>query len=459
MEKKQIVIENKTKGVKKNIGFFSLTLLSLGSMIGSGIFVLLGPGAGIAGDNLPFSFLIAGFLALLLALIYAELLSTTYPAESFFDLLFNVYGRGILPFIISWLIVLGDAAYGAVNVLGFSYYFHLLLPIPPLYIAIGVVLIFAFLSWRGMERGTNIERIIAVLLFLSLSGFLFLILSEDHIFLDLFKGFSFGGVTSLLAASALIYTAFIGYEDIALVVKKVKDPAKNIPRALISSVVLATLLFFGVSLLGVNLVSPQILGGSKIPLLLIAGKSGVWAEILITAGALIATLSALVTMLLLGSYELRRVAKQGFFGGIFTPLNRWNIPGRALIFITFLVLFLILTNSVKFVAYLGNAVFLVSAILISFAVIQLRKKRPYMERPFRVPFFPWFPLFVAGFCFLILLFVGKEALFAGLIWATVGFFLYLVSWLERERIKWLFWGGFLSFLLFVFLTFYVFFIL
>ncbi len=451
--------KTREKTEKRNIGLFSLILLSLGSMIGSGIFVLLGPGAGIAGKNLPLAFLLAGFLALVVALIYAEIVSAMPVSGSSLQLFFNVYGRGVFPFIVSWLIVLGDVAYGAINALGFAYYAHLLVPVPSLFIAIGVILIFVFLSWRGFKKTITTENIIAVVLTVLLLLFITLILTENKIYFKIFEDFSFGKVTSILAATALIYTAFVGYEDISTIAGRIKKPARTIPWALVLSVILVTFLFWGVSLVGVNLVSPEALGNSKTPLVLIAGRSGILAKILVIGGALLATLSSLVTMILVASRELYHMAKQGFFGKTFTSLNKWKIPDSTLIFVALLILFLVLTGSVKFVAYLGNAIFLVAVILLSLALIQLRKKRPYLERPFKVPFFPWLPLFVAGFCFIILLFVGKDVLFTGLVWTMVGFLLYLISWIDRERIKWMIGGAFLLFLLVFSITLYTLFIL
>jgi len=447
----------KTK--KKKIGTFAFVLLGLGSMIGSGIFVLLGPGAAIAGNYLPFAFLLGGFLAFLVALIYAEFTSAMPVSGSSLELLFDVYGRGIFPFIISWLIVLGDVAYAAINALGFGYYANLLVPIPPLFIAVGLVVIFSFLNLRGIKKTVKTENLIAGILAGALIILIIFALLGDNVNLNPFRNFSFVGVTSILAATALVYTAFIGSEDIAAVAGRAKKPGKTLPRALILAVAFSTLLFFLVSLIGINFISPEKLGQSKTPLFLVAEKLGSFTKIVVIIGALLATLSSLITMILVASNELHRIAKQGFFGKFLVFLNEKNVPANALLCVALLTLFLILTNSAQFVAYLGNAVYLVGVILLSLAVIQLRKKRPYLERPFRVPFFPYLPLFVAGFCFIILLFVGKDALFAGLAWATVGFLLYLISWIERTRIKWLIIGGFLLALTAFFFGVYMFFIL
>lgn len=425
---------------RRKLGLTSLVVVGLGSMIGSGIFVLLGPAAGIAGISLPYAFLVGGFLALIIALIYGEFTAALPTSGSSLTLLFSAYGRGATSFVISWLIVLGNIAYAAINALGFAYYAGLVIPINEIAIAVIAILVVSFINFKGIKKTANFQNILSLLLVAGLSFFVIMLLLKHDIAINPFHRISGSSVAPIIAATALIYTAFIGYEDIAAVGGEVKNPEKNMPRALIITVLIATVLFFLISFVAVRVIDPHELEASNAPLLLIAERLGSWGKFLVIPLAILATLTSLVVMFLVGSRELYSISKQGFFSG-FQKLNSQEVPGRCLIFITILALFLVLTNSAEFVAYLGNTVYLIAIIFISYAVIKLRKKRPYLMRPFKIPLFPILPFFAIALSFVILLWVGTKALLITFLWILVGLIFYLISWIEKERIIWMMIGA------------------
>ena len=427
---------------KRKLGFVSLVVIGLGSMIGSGIFVLLGPAAGIAGTSLPYAFLLSGILALVIALIYGEFTAALPTSSSSLVLLFSAYGRGATSFIVSWLIVLGDIAFASVNALGFAYYAGLIVPFNKL--AIAVIAIFAvfLVNARGIKNSPTVRNIFSLLLVLGFISFVAIFLVKYDITMDPFYGISNKSIFPVIAAAALIYTSFIGYQDFtfAAAAEEVKSPGKNMCRSLVVTVLLATILFFLISFVAVRVISPQELGGSNAPLLLVADKLGSWGRFFVIPTALLATLSSLFVTFFAGAKELHAISKQGFFKGL-QKLNGQEVPIRCLFFITILAVFLVLTNSVELGAYLGNTVYLIAVIFISYAVIKLRKKRPYLIRPFKVPLFPLLPLIAIVISFTILFWVGIKALFITFLWALVGFIFYLISWIEKERIIWIMIGA------------------
>jgi amino acid transporter len=427
---------------KRNLGPISLIVIGLGSMIGSGIFVLLGPAAEIAGTSLPYAFLLGGLLALVIALIYGEFTAALPTSGSSLVLLFSAYGRGATAFVISWLIVLGDIAFASVNALGFAYYAGLIIPINEL--AIAVIAIFAvfLINAKGIKNSPTLRNIFSLLLVLGFVSFVVIFLVKYDITMDPFYGLSEKSIFPIIAATALIYTSFIGYQDFtfAAAAEEVRSPERNMCKALVITVLLATGLFFLISFVAVRVISPQELGGSNAPLLLVADKLGSWGRFFVIPTAILATLSSLFVTFLAGSKELHAISKQGFFKGL-QKLNGKEVPIRCLFFITILAIFLVLANSVELSAYLGNTVYLIAVIFISYAVIKLRKKRPYLTRPFKVPLFPLLPIIAIVISFTVLFWVGIKALFITFLWALFGFIFYLVSWIERERIVWIMIGA------------------
>lgn len=418
---------------ERKLGLPLLVLVGVGGTIGPGIFVLLSPGAKLAGTALPWAFLLGGLLSLGVALIYAEFGTAIPTSGSSLNLLFKAFGRDYLPFVTSWLVVLGDTSAVAISALAFGYYTGLLVPINSVLLAVSMLTIIILLNVRGVGKTARVQGIVASILLIGLAVLTGLLFSSSGVSLEI-EGAS-GGLISILAATAVIYTAFIGYEDIVSVAGEVKNPDKNIARALILTVVIVTGLFFFISWAAVNVVDPELLAQSKAPLFLVAQELGGWGKLIVFSTAILGALSTLITTLLVGSREMYAVSKHDFFKGFFAKLNRWQVPSRTIWMTGAIALILILTDSVEFVAYLANSVYLLSLLLIIGALFKMRTKRPFLKRPFKVPFFPWLLIAVGGFSLIILMFVDLKALFATVVWALIGFVLYLASQIKKERAR------------------------
>lgn len=455
-------IHKEQSGTKREIGFLALVILGLGSMIGSGVFVLLAPGAAIAGKLLPLSFLIAGILSILVTGVFAEFTSAMPTSGSSLSLLFEAYGLGPFAFVIGWLVVLGDVAYSAINALGFGYYASLFLPVNPVIVALIAIGIIGILNFKGVEQAVSLEDLVGGLLVVSLA----LIIVLSFFQFDLSLGSYIDDINlvdrgwlalvPIFSALAIVFTSFIGDEDIAAVAGEVRDPAKTLPRALYITITTAIVIFVLLSFVAVEVVGVEHLASSEAPLFLLGEKLGPIAEVVVSGAALLATFTTVMTMTLVSSRELYAVAKRGFFGGFLEKLNKSQVPSRCLGAVVLLTIFLILTNSARFTAYLGNALYLLSVILISYALIKMRKKRPYMERPYKAPLFPWIPLAVIGLGTFVLFFVSLKALLATAAWAFVGFVFYLASWFDKKRLK-LMGLGFLVFLAVILLVTFLYF--
>jgi amino acid transporter len=252
----------------------------------------------------------------------------------------------------------------------------------------------------------------------------------------------------VLAGVALIFTTYIGYEYIASVAEEVKEPAKNIPRALFITIGITTVLFTVVSFVTVNIVPIAELSRSEAPFLLIAEHIGTVGWVVVLPAAILATAGSLLAATLVASRRLYALSEQGFFQEVFSSLNRNDVPWRAVMAVATLAVFLILTDSVAFVAYMGNAVYLVSLIVIALSLVRFRRQRPYLARPFRIPMFPWLPIGMALLATLILVMVGPVSLLATALWALLGYFVYLFTRLTYRRLYWATWGAVLF--LFVF---------
>jgi len=418
---------------KRELGLPYLVLVGVGGTIGPGIFVLLSPGAKLAGSALPWAFLLGGLLSLGVALIYAEFGTAMPTSGASLNFLFEAFGRNYLPFVTSWLVILGDISAVAISALAFGYYVSLLVPISSVILAVSMLVIMVLLNIRGVGKTALVQGIVASILLIGLAVLTGLLFSQPEVGFELSN--TSGGLASVIAATAVIYTAFIGYEDIVSVAGEVKKPGRNIALALILTVIIVTGLFFFVSWAAVNIVPPEALAQSEAPLFLVAEELGGLGKLIVFPAAILGAISTLITTLLVGSRELYAVSKHDFFKEFFASLNKWQVPSRTICAVGAIALVLILTNSVEFTAYLANSVYLVSLLLIIGALFKIRVKRPFLKRPFKIPLFPWLPLAVGAFSLLVLFFVDVKALLATAIWALIGFVFYLVSKIKKERAR------------------------
>ncbi len=428
--------------LKRELGFLSLVLIGMGGTLGGGIFVLLSEGVSLAGVWLPFSFILGSIFAFAIALLYGEVASSVPTAGANLEFLFTSYDKKMVPFIIGWLTILGDLAFAGLNLLGFSYHLGLLIPVSPFVISVLALLLVTFFNLKGTRVIGGFQTVIAFLLVLLLGGFLFF--AERKIDWQTFEatfqaGRSFS-ITGILAGAALVFTAFIGYEDLAAMAGETKNPGKVMPKALLTTVAVSSIIFLLVCAFSLLLVSPDKLAQTDTPLLLVSEKLGKAPTLMIEAAAILATFTSFSVTLFMASRKLYTLSKYNFFKDFFTVLNENKIPVNSVVLCSIVTFLLIVANSVSFVAYLGNTSYLITLIALCIGVFLLRRKRPHLKRPFKVPFFPFLPAFIILCCVTLIFFMSSFSLIVTLLWALIGFLFYLFSFLDKKRIPWIFYG-------------------
>lgn len=428
--------------LKRRLGLFTLCVIGIGGTIGGGIFVLLSPGAEVAGEYLPLSFILGGALAFMGALLYAELGTTIPRSGSSIELVFSTTRHKYYPFIFSWLVMLGDVSYLVINALGIAFYANFFVSVNPVILAFVAICSAALINLKGIASTGKVEiftesTLVILLLILAVVAFV----SPEFSFAP---GAFIASIPAqafpIIGGTALVFTTFVGYEYIASIAEEADDPAKNIPKALMISVVVATVIFTAVSFVAVNTVSPQALASSDAPLLFVSEQIGGLAQLIVIPAALIATAGSLLAATLVSSRRLYALSTQGYMRSVFSKVNGNDVPHRSVLGVATLAVFLLLSNSVTFIAYLGNTVYLIVLIVVAMSLLYFRKQRPYLARPFRAPFFPWMPLALITLAGTILLFVGPMSIAVTLLWSLLGYFIYLVTRINRHKLYYIMWG-------------------
>ena len=296
-------------GLKASLGLFDATAISVGAIVGAGIFVVTGIAAGQAGSALVVSMLIAAFIALFSALSIAEL-TACFPREG------SVYefGRELLSpfagFLSGWMWMLSNTFTGAAVSLGFAFYFASLFPgLPTPWVAAVLCLALTLLNYYGVRQSASLNNFLVIAKLLILAFFcvfgLFHVSTSNFVpFLPLQPG--------VLVGAYYIFFAYGGFARVAVLAEEVKDARRNVPRAIILSLAISTVFYIAVGVVAVGLTGASNLSNSNSPLAEATGRTGNTAAVqLVSLGGLLATASVLLTSILGVSRMAYAMARNG----------------------------------------------------------------------------------------------------------------------------------------------------
>ncbi|HVP94084.1 MAG TPA: amino acid permease [Methanoregulaceae archaeon] len=283
--------------LKREIGLFGASALGIGAIVGSGIFIVTGIVAGLAGPAMILSILIAGAIAVFSAMSVAEL-SAYLPEEGG---TYSFARKLISPFtgyIAGWIWVFSNIFVGAAVSLGFAQYFVTIFPaIPVKVIAVIVCFSFLLINYFGVRESTLINNVLVIFKVLILLFFIAFALGYFKI--SNFTPFAPAGPTGILMGAALIFFAYTGFARVTIMAEEVKDPENTIPRSIYVALGVSTLLYIFVGLMATGLVGTAVLSHSTSPLAKAISITGSpLATLIISIGAMIATASVLLTTIM-----------------------------------------------------------------------------------------------------------------------------------------------------------------
>ena len=406
----------------RDLGFWDVTLIGVGAMIGAGIFVLVGSAAGRAGPALILAFVLNGIVALLTALVYAELGSAMPSAGGSY-----VFIRQALPgtfsFLAGWMSWFAHAVAGSLYALGFgSFLVEILrvggfdittvgmlasLPhhVPAVGFGVLIALLFFYINFRGAsETGAagafiTVGKVLVIFLFVA-GGFWVLMQNPER--LATFQPFAPNGLGGVFLAMGITYVAFEGFEVIVQAGEEVKDPKRTVPKAVITAmcIVIPTYVLVSIALLGAIDPPPgeglvwEWLGTVKeLGLARAASQVMPYGNVVILLGGLLSTMSALNAT----TFSATRVSfamgrdrlLPTFFAGIH-PENR--TPHLALAATGGLILFMLVALPLESVAASASLMFLLLFLMVNVSSLFIRKRYgDKMAYGYLTPSSPRFP--------------------------------------------------------------------
>lgn len=374
------------------LGLHHVTASGIGVIIGAGIYILIGPATERAGAMVWMSMLVSAFVCAFTALSYMELTSMFPRAGSEHEFARQVFPDWIA-FTTGWAMSVAlVVAAGAVS-LGFARYLSEFIDIgerpAALMLLIGVWLI----ARTGMQHA---KWLIIVLSTIQVGGlFLVVALGSGSVGdVNLFEGSSPG---SVLSGAAIIFFAYIGFDEVITLAEETHNPSYTIPRALFLALGISTLIYIAVAVVAVSVLGVDGLATSEQPLTAVMEKAigGVAVDV-VGAIALATTANTTLLASVAASRMLYSMANTGQLSPRFAIVHNGRSPRLAVSVVMVGAMCLALFGGIELLAEASNALIYVMFIVVNIVVIILRKSRPDAERPFKIAGdVGWFPLLPA----------------------------------------------------------------
>jgi basic amino acid/polyamine antiporter, APA family len=447
--------------LSKRLTAWDLMGFGIGIVIGTGIFTLTGVQAkNSAGPAIVISFAIAGVVSLLAALCYAELAAAVPTAGSSYTYAYTTIGE-IFAWIIAWDLVLEFALGAAVVSRGWSGYLQDALDLPTTIFgeessinlgAIFIALVLGVVAMIGIRESKWVTNALVVIkvsvcVFVIVVGIFFVKLANLAPFVPPSKPAPSGdtlsglkqplwqwvtgadptafGVTGVFVAAAVVFFAYSGFEAVANLGEETKDPAKDMPRGLLGTLAICTLLYVLVCFVITGMVKYTGLSEGA-PISDAFDQVGMgWASVLIAVAA-VAGLSSviLVDIVAMGriGFALCRDGLLPAWIGEVHP--RWHTPYRVTIGTTAVVMLMAGFVPLNALAEMVSIGTLFAFFVVSLAVVILRRTKPAMRRPFRTPQVPLLPITSAVLCVGLMSNLALETWLRFLVWLVIGLAIY-----------------------------------
>jgi APA family basic amino acid/polyamine antiporter len=448
--------EEKETQLKRAVGALDLTALGLGAIIGTGIFVIIGEAITTAGPSIVLAFVLAGVTCMFSALAFAELASAIPVAGSAYTYSYATLGE-LAAWIIGWDLILEYGVSIAAVAVGWGAYFNELLDslfglslpdslanppgeeggkvnVPAAFLVLAVTGVL-MLGVRETARTNTIMvfiKLVVLLLFLVLGVTAF---TSDNFSPFFVEGEGFGG---MVTAASLIFFAYIGFDAVSTSSEEVKEPSRDLPRAIIGSLAIATILYIAVSAVAIGALPFDQLEGQDAPLA-VALSEGAGFEIgseIISFGALVAITSVVLTLLFGQSRILFAMSRDGLMPRAVAKVNpRTQTPMRIIGACGLVFACLAAFVPLKEIVELVNIGTLFAFVVVNLGVIILRRTRPDLPRGYRVPFVPVFPIIGTLLCVYLMIDLPGTTWVRFLIWMALGLLIYFAYGRSHSRLR------------------------
>jgi len=435
-------LSDEQHSLKRALGPIDLTLLGIGGIIGTGIFVLTGVAARQdAGPAVVASFALAGVVSALAALCYAEFATLLPISGSAYSYAYATLGE-LFAWIIGWDLVIEYAVAASTVASGWSGYFGKILGqlgielpvamsvgvfaghggflnVP----ALGIILLVSALLVIGVRESASFNSFIvvlktAVILYVIAAGVGYVVPANWSPFMP----FGWNGV---VAGAGLVFFAYIGFDSVTTAAEEARRPERDMPIGIIGSLAICTLLYIAVSAVITGMVPlPQIDKTAPLAQAFLDVGLSVAAS-LISAGAIIGLTSVLLVLLYGQSRIFFAMSRDGLLPPMFSRLHpRFRTPHLSQVLVGVLVATAAAIFPLEELARFVSIGTLAAFVMVSIGVIALRRSAPDLHRPFRCPGVPAVPIACILACFYLMSGLGLVTWLRLGLWLLIGLAIY-----------------------------------
>lgn len=380
--------------LRRSLSLPLITFYGLGTILGAGIYVLIGKVAGVAGMYAPVSFALAAVTAALSAFTYMELCSRHPLAGGAAIYTQQGFGLRWLSILVGFLIVLSGLVSAATISRGFVGYFRVFFEIPEMLIIVGVVLALALLAAWGIAQSVTAAAVATVievgglLLIIGVAYASFGVIPER--IPELLPPMELAAWQGIFLGGFLAFYAFIGFEDMVNVAEEVKNPERNLPRAILLAIVISTVLYLAVSLAAVLVLPLDQLSASAAPLALMFEQATGANPKFMASISLFAVINGALIQIIMAARMLYGMSREGWLPKGIGKLNaRTQTPILATILVSIAVLVLALALPLVTLAKVTSFAVLAVFATISLALIRMKRAGPPAGNTYTVP--SWVP--------------------------------------------------------------------
>jgi len=437
----------------RSIGLFQLSMIGIGATIGTGIFFVLSQAVPVAGPAVVWSFVIAGVVAGLTAVCYAELASAVPVSGSSYSYAYATLGEIVAMGVAACLLLEYGVSAAAVAV-GWSEYVNQLLGnlfgarIPDVLSqspeggglfnlpAVVLVLLVALLLIRGASESAKVNATMVMIKLGVLVMFIVIGLfgwNSDN--LAQFAPFGLAGVTS---AAGIIFFSYIGLDAVSTAGEEVHNPRRTLPLAILIALVTVTVLYVAVALVAVAAQPAAEFEGQEAGLAAIlediTGAS--WPGSVLAAGAIISIFSVTLVVIYGQTRILFAMGRDGMLPELFHKVNpRTLTPVNSTIIVAVVVALLAGLLPIEFLAEMTSIGTLVAFLVVSIGVIVLRRTAPDLPRGFKVPGYPVVPVLSVLGCIWIIIDLRQVTIIAFAIWVALAMIWYFAYGIRHSHLR------------------------
>jgi len=411
--------------LKRRLGLWVTTLTGVGVILGSGIYVLVGVAAGEAGNAVWLSFLIAAAVAGLTGLSYARL-SKLKPKDAPEFQFVGMAFKPSLAFLAGWMILWAVVISASAVALGFAGYLSYLLGTPVIPVAIGLVLASSIVVFLGIGESALLA---GALTFIEVAGLVFIVAIGAPHFGEVNVMEMPMGVAGTIGAASLVFFAYLGFEGMANLSEEMKNPQRDLPRAILLALGISTLLYILVSLAAVSVLDWQTLGQSDAPLALVAAQVlGSNAGLTLTLVALFSTANTVLLLLLAASRAMWAMSCAGALPRVFCVIGEERrTPWLAIIVVGFFASLFTVFEDIRDVAEFTNFATLLAFAGVNAAALKIFDRESSLSGFRRIFLDIIMPALGLVTAVLLAINTGWRAASFGGILIAVGLLVYLVS--------------------------------